>query len=170
MLKLFQTVYNGYSNICKCFSFFGALGLAAIAIMVTIDVIMRNFFEKPLIGTYEVIQFVMIIVIFFAIPYCQVKKQHVAVTIFSDLLKGKLKHILSSFTNLLSVIIYFLIAYTSFKATMGYWTAKQVSLVLLWPQWPFILLVAIGTTLYTGILLLDFLQSLVNLSKSKRFS
>lgn len=148
------------SKFCKGFSVIGAIGLVVMMFLITIDVAGRFFFDKPFIGTYEIVEFLMIIVIFLAFPYGQVKKQHVNVELFSQLLKGRSRAVLDSFTYLAGFVMFVMVTYAAIKQTLKIFEAEQSSQVLLIPQWPVVAVMAIGIALFTLVLLLDLFTNL----------
>jgi TRAP-type transport system small permease protein len=161
MNSLKKSGEKGIEQLCKWFSVIGSIGLLAMMLLVTVDVAGRFFFDKALIGAYELVEFLMIIVIFLGIPYGQVNKQHVNVELFTALLKGRARAVVESLTYFATIVIASLISWASVMTTIDIWKAKQSSLVLLIPQWPISTVMAIGCIVYTLALLVDFFNTLV---------
>ena len=162
MIRIFfRGVENIVSQLGKWFSVSGSIGLIAMMLLITIDVFGRFLFSKPVVGSYEIVEFLMIVVIFLGIPYGQVRKQHVNVELFAQILKGRARAVLDSITYFLSFAIFLMITYASVKQTLNIWEAKQSSLVLLIPQWPIMAVMALGVALFTSVLFLDMLRNLL---------
>jgi TRAP-type C4-dicarboxylate transport system permease small subunit len=156
---------NGVSQLCKGFSVIGSIGLISMMLLVTVDVGGRFFFDKALIGAYELVEYLMIIVIFLGIPYGQINKQHVNVELFTAMLKGRVRAAVESITYLATIVIAVLLSWASVMQTIDIWKAKQSSQVLLIPQWPIATVMAIGCIVYTLALVVDFVRSLVRVTK-----
>src|SRR3989304_4130225 len=68
--------------------------LAAMMFLMTADVILRYIFGSPLPGAYELLQFMMSIVIPFGIAYCAHEKGHITVDVLFVFLPAKGQRIL----------------------------------------------------------------------------
>lgn len=156
---------SGVSQLCKWFSVIGSIGLIAMMLLVTVDVAGRFFLDKALIGAYELVEYLMIIVIFLGIPYGQVNKQHVNVELVTAMLKGRVRAAVESITYLATIIIAVLLSWASVMQTNAIWKAKQSSQVLLIPQWPIATIMAIGCISYTLALLVDFFRCFITVTK-----
>ncbi|MDP2916793.1 MAG: TRAP transporter small permease, partial [Dehalococcoidia bacterium] len=61
---------------------FNGAGAAILALMmglVTVDVCLRFFFNRPLSGTYEIVELMMAVLVFGALAYTAIKKSHISI-------------------------------------------------------------------------------------------
>lgn len=51
--------------------------LALMALLITLDVILRYFFSRPIKGSYELIEFMMVMLVFLGLAYTQTDRKSV---------------------------------------------------------------------------------------------
>ena len=52
----------------------GMVSLAAMMFLIAADVVLRYFFNKPITGDYELVQFMLVIMISLGLAYCGLRK------------------------------------------------------------------------------------------------
>lgn len=153
--------------ISKGFAIFGAVALLLIMFLTVIDVIGRYLFSKPVIGAYECVEYGLIVTVFCGMAITQIKKQHVNVSIITDQLKGRKLYCLECITYLSSLVIIVLFLWGGMKQFSNIFQVKQVSNILMIPQWPFQLILVLGVFLFCLTLFVDFLKSIASLLDGK---
>ena len=121
-----------------CLVFFGMM------IMTVLDVILRYLFNSPMLGAFEITEFMMVVIVFFSLAYTQSQKGHVTVDFFVTRLSEQKRRVI----NLISHSIYFLlllmITWKSVARAIEILETKEVSGTLSIPVFPFYLIVALG--------------------------
>ena len=135
-----------------------AMGLIMVLI-VTANVIGRYLFRRPLIGTVEIEEFMLLVLVFFGIGYAQIKKRHVSISVLVDRLPPKAQFVINNITYLPSLIAFFLITWQSLVMAKRYWIKGVSSLFLEIPISPFLCIVAAGSAVLCLALLSDFIFS-----------
>jgi TRAP-type C4-dicarboxylate transport system permease small subunit len=131
----------------------GVTLILVMAVLIVTDIISRLLFNVALQGQYELVEYMMGLVIVFAIGYTQVRNGHVRITSAIDLLPRKMLPWADRFANLVGFITFCLISYETFiKAGMDI-KSNVTSAVLYIPRYPFMYACAFGF----GILALVFL-------------
>jgi TRAP-type C4-dicarboxylate transport system permease small subunit len=87
-LNTYKKIVNG---ICLVFEIFAALSLAAMVVVVSIQVVMRYFFNNTPGWTEEMARQLMILFVFIAMALGVRDKLHIALTIIVDRLLSKIK-------------------------------------------------------------------------------
>jgi len=125
-------------------------------IMVTADVLMRNLFNRPIEGVYELVTLLFVSAVFMGLSFVQFAKENVKIDAPTEKLPIAVKEILEWFGYLIGAVIAFIIfwksgqeAYRSFVTQdYTYGSAKLLN-------WPSKTVAALGM-LFLGIrLLLD---------------
>jgi len=95
--------------------FVSAFLILVLLFMTLAEVIMRKFFNMPMLGVYELTMVFLSIIIFFSTGYAQENKYHVVIDYFYD----KFPHIGKRIISIISTVIY--------TATVGamFWTVTQ---------------------------------------------
>lgn len=145
-------------------------GIAAIAIVLMMsltcaDVILR-LFRKPIPGTYEMVSFLGVIVVSFALAHTSAEKGHVAVSLIVRLFPKKVQAVIESLIAVLGIILFSLIAWQSLLYGLNCQRAGEVSLTLQIPFYPVIYGVAFGSAAVCFVLLVDLINAITKLKTS----
>ena len=144
----------------------GRVVLALMVLLVTLDVVLRYFFNRPIKGSYELIEFMMVLVVFLGVAYTQVRKGHVSITLFtSKLSTGQLAVILSA-TYLLCLIIFSMITWRGIVQAEALRINGTSSDLLFIPNFPFMWVVVIGSILLCLVFLGDFFTAIDRVFKN----
>ena len=152
-------LHRAAERIVRLLNIFGvSMGLIMVLI-VTANVIGRYLFRRPLIGTVEVEEFMLLVLVFFGIGYAQTKKRHVSIATLVDRLPQKAQLVVNNVTYLPSLIVFSLITWQSLVMAKKYWIKGVSSLFLEVPLSPFLCIVAVGAAVLCLVLLSDFIFS-----------
>jgi len=143
----------------------GIITLILMMFLITVDVILRSSIGKPILGAYELIQFLMVILIFFALPYTAAKDGHVTVDFVYERFSKRGRAVIDSIAYFLSFALYVLICWQSIVQGIYIWESKQVTLALGIPIFGFLFVMALGCALLCLVLMSNFVQSLAKGSK-----
>ncbi|OLO39237.1 hypothetical protein BTR23_09305 [Alkalihalophilus pseudofirmus] len=133
-------------------------------ILIFSDVLLRNLFNSPIIGTVEITgEYLMAIIVYFSISYTLKERGHVSV----DLLKDKVSLGWSKFfgivTNLLAIIAFVALGIANFGMGMDYFSNGITSRGLLdYPLWPALMIISLGLLSFCVRLLIDSINILRN--------
>lgn len=159
-------ILNGWLN-----SFLGSIQVIAIifaAVMVTLDVLLRALFSKPISGN---VGYIMILASFFGLGACTADRSHLKVDLLVQLLSEKAQIINDMINAVLVAVVAGIMLYASINQgiiTFGLKTKGTFSGV---PNWPFYLLMGLG---YLPVLLgsisnfIEDIASLKTLKATKR--
>ena len=136
----------------------GAGLLIAMMLLTASDVFLRYVFNRPIIGSFELTEFMMSVFIAFAFVICAMQKSHVAVDLVVTRLPQKYQFIIGSITSLLSIIILTLITWQSFVYMKLQYNTHVVSTSLLIPRYPFVAFLCLAF----GFLVVIYLSNLLN--------
>jgi TRAP-type C4-dicarboxylate transport system permease small subunit len=149
----------------------GVAGMFTLLIMMlftTFDVIGRSFFRTPIIGSYELTRYMLVIVVLLGIPYTQQVEGNVRITLFVSRLSPKVRVILDIVITLLGLAFFLLIAWGGWLETVSSFRGGGVSDMLRIPEWPFRLLISVGAFLLSLELLLKMITSAGELKKNHK--
>ena len=136
-----------------------ALGMKLVMtlmILTTGDVIGRDFFDKPIPGTFELSEYMLAVVILLSAAYTQQVKGHVAVDFVTARFGPRTQGLLRVLTTLLSLGVVAIIAWQGFILGME---EKAVTDQLRIPMAPFKMLVGVCGVLLGLQLLFDLLDA-----------
>jgi TRAP-type C4-dicarboxylate transport system permease small subunit len=109
--------------------------LAMMAVMTT-DALGRYIFSSPLSAGFELIQILMAILVFSAIPIVTLRRSHVVVDIFDFLLSSRTRRVLSIITTSVCLIISLTFAWVLWRRGAFLAAGNEVTANLGVPQAP----------------------------------
>jgi TRAP-type C4-dicarboxylate transport system permease small subunit len=127
----------------------------------SVDVLLRVFFDKGILGAEELVSLMQVIIVFFALAYTAVQKGHIGVDLVYDRLPKRIQPIITSTISFICMVLCFLIAWQTFKHGKEAWGSSLTTVILKIPIFPFELFTGIGFLLTGLILLVAFLKSLI---------
>ena len=133
----------------------GVVALAMLSIVA--DVFGRRFFNKPITGTLEMNEFMLVIITFCTITYCQFLKGHVTIDILVERFTKKSQVILDSVIYVFYLIISALLSWQLYLYGIAAVNQHTTSGTLLIPVFPFAFIAAIACTLLSFVVLLHLL-------------
>jgi hypothetical protein len=70
--------------------------LAAMMFLIAVDVILRKLLDKPVTGSYELIQFMMVVTVALAVAYTDIEKSHVTLDLVTPHFPKRARAIIDS--------------------------------------------------------------------------
>ncbi|MDB9822287.1 TRAP transporter small permease [Deltaproteobacteria bacterium] len=137
----------------------GAGGMTVMTLLILCDVGMRSFFNRPIMSSYEMVMFLMSVVVFASLGYTQSEKKVVRIELVVSLLPGKLQVLFEIITSFLSLGIVLLIAWRNVVRCMELRQEQVISPVLHLPVYPFYGVAAFGFLLLSSVIFMDILES-----------
>jgi len=137
--------------------------IAAMMLVTVADVIGRRLFNHPVKGSYELSEFMLVIVVYFNLASCELRDGNVTIDLLVSRFRKRTQSIINSFAYVLFLLISCLLTWRLFvygiNEVGGYHTT-----VLQIPIFPFPLIAALGCFLLSFVVLvrlLLFLSSVV---------
>ncbi|HEJ83793.1 MAG TPA: TRAP transporter small permease [Desulfobacteraceae bacterium] len=142
-------------------SFIGSLTMVGLMLLTVADVVLRYFFNSPILGSFELTEFALVLLVFFAIPWGTAQKINVRVDLFVGPLPDRIRAIFDSITCLFSILITALFAWYTLPQARYMMELGSESDMLEIPLYPFYYMVAAGFFLLFFVLignLIDFIN------------
>lgn len=152
--RAFHAVYTKLNWISYIF-------ISAIILIVVANVAGRFFLHKPLLGASELVEVLIVIFVFAAIPYTASQRGHVQVDLVLGHLSRRAQAVLGSITAFLGFAITAIITYQSSILAISFIKDKrQVTDLLDIPYAPFRVFLSLGFLLFCLILLVHVFRPL----------
>ncbi len=136
----------------------GMVCLAAMMFLTAADVFLRYSFNKPIMGSYELIQYMLVITVVVGLAYCELENGHVILDVITSHFPRRTRAIVNSITGLLGLIVVSLITWQTCIYTIILRKSQVASTVLLVPVYAFVAIVAFGVAFFGVVLVLHFLE------------
>jgi len=109
--------------------------MIALMLMTCYSAVGRNFFEKALIGDFELTAIACGIAMAFFMPLCQLERGNIIVDFFTANRSARFNHGLDRFGDLLMAVIFFLLSWRSAVAAISAKENMGASMLLGFPDW-----------------------------------
>jgi TRAP-type C4-dicarboxylate transport system permease small subunit len=140
--------------------------LFLMMILTVADVFLRKLFSKSILGTVEVTEFMMVIVVFFSLAHAEVLNRHVRVDLLMSRMGKRAQEVIEVLTQFVCFLLFGAITWSTLVYSGKMRASGEVSQDLWIPIFPFVYIASVGCALLTLILLLKFLRALIKLVKS----
>lgn len=158
--KLLTNLRNIVKTLSQVTNIIAGVVLVGMMFLTAADVLLRYVLNKPISGSLELTEFMMVVVTGFGIAWCALRNGHVRVEVFTVNLSPRIQSILSCITSFLAFALFVLISWKTFEYILFKYDAHQTSSVLLIPVFPFIGLLFIGCAMLCLAFLVEFFDSL----------
>lgn len=138
-----------------------AIGMIALTLMMLAtvgDVFLRYVFNKPILGIVELVECLMVAVVFLALPRCTLRGGNAKVEALSGYFPAGLLRVVDVFTNLLSLGILLVITWQAFREFTDMYEVNRASDMLGIPAYPFYFIVGFGSLILCGVLVFLIIQ------------
>ncbi|MGR3617119.1 MAG: TRAP transporter small permease subunit [Paracoccaceae bacterium] len=143
----------------------GTLVVLALVIILNVDVVARGLFSAPLRGTYEMVQFSVVLIVFLQLPDVVRVDRLTRSDGFLSILHNRRPLVAKSMRriiNAISAIFMGLIAYVTFPEFLHMWQTQDyfgVPGLFTLPWWPVKLVITTGTALSCLIFILKVISA-----------
>ena len=163
-----QSILQDLSKRMKIFSsilsYIGALALLIMMLLTAVDVIGRHFFQRPILGVFELTEFMVLILIFSFIGYAQSYKSHVSVDLFMTFFPQKARNIIELFNHMLCLLLMALITWMGIAKVKDLMENGEMSPNLGIPNYPFAIFLVIGC----AVMCIEFIRDIIHLLQSRK--
>lgn len=152
-LDVLQPLYR-WANI------FGTSVFLIIVLLTFADVFLRYVFNKPIIGSTDLVGILLCIMVAFGIPWAHVQKAHITCGVVMEKLNTRQKAAADVMLGAVSLGIFILLTWQTFNLALRFLADNNVSDTLRIPLTPFALVISIGVGLITLVITRDLLADL----------
>ena len=137
-------------KVSRAMSIIAAVVLAFMMILTVIDVCGREFFLKPVEGTFEIIGISLVIAGCLGMGYCQLNQANIRITVISDLLSARAQAVIFMVAYIVGAVTTGIVCWQGMIRAWDYFLKSvegRLGAVLVTthlPYWPFMTLLAIG--------------------------
>ena len=128
------------------------LATLVIAVLISADVLLRYFFNSPLLFVDEVASFLLVLVIFGGLAYTFRCGAHVRVDLATTHLPPPVRAWLRAVGLLLGIGFVLVVSWTTLQSAVTAYRYGRVSTVMLYPLWAPMLLIPAGLLLMSAVM------------------
>lgn len=164
---MIKSVLGGSGRIATWFARAASLGVAWMMFVTLFDVIGRNLFNSPIVGSIEFIETGLGMSVFLGMGYVTFDRSHITVDFVTTTLPTKVRMVLLVITGFISVVF---IGFATWRMILQVYDRVVEGLVTtLWkiPMWPVTLVMTIGLALMFILLVLQFFQDVGRMKRGE---
>ncbi|MBU1611761.1 MAG: TRAP transporter small permease [Proteobacteria bacterium] len=135
----------------------GSVCLAGMALVTCLDVGSDSIFNTPVFGAEEIVSFLAVMALAFALPSAHVERSHIGVELFMRMLPRKLRIAVRLTTDLVALALFSLITWRMWEYGTTMSESGEVSMNLELPEHLIIYFLAIGFCVFVLMILKDIL-------------
>jgi TRAP-type C4-dicarboxylate transport system permease small subunit len=159
-----SAITNGFekavSPIKSVFEVISGTVLALMMFLTAVDVALRYIFNSPISGALEVVEYMMAVMVPFALTVTAFNKAHIGVDMIMERFSRKIRARMGCFTHLLAFVLYAAITWQCFLNIGEQYDSGMTSAVLLIPHYPFVVSLTAAFALLSLITLMHFFEKL----------
>ncbi len=152
---------NAIKKVCYYICFVSMILVVVMMLLMTVDALLGKLFSARILGTYELVQCMLCILVFTSWAYTQTQHGHIHVVMFVRMMPQKLRFICFSLTALLSTVTMGFATYALIGAIQGKLASGEATGTLLIPYWPFYVVEFIAFLVFTLALLCDTIKAIL---------
>lgn len=142
-------------------------GVAAIMFLNVADVLLKKLLAKPISGSYEITEALLLCTVFASFAYAQSKKAHINMTIIINIFPKALKFLVYGLMGLLSAGVAFIVGYAAVLHAQSAIDKGMITSVLELPMYPLYYIEAGTMFVFTLALLYDAVLSFAAIFSKK---
>lgn len=159
-MKKFMKGYTLVGNkVCYWLCYVSQVLIAAMMLFMFVDSMLGLFFDNRILGSYEIVQCMLLIVVFSSWAYTQTVHGHIHVTMFVGFMPRVLKFICFGITSLLSVVTMVFAAMGAYRGLIDKMASREATGTLLIPFWPLYIFMFAAFALLAFVLLCDAIKA-----------
>jgi TRAP-type C4-dicarboxylate transport system permease small subunit len=150
------TVFKGFYRVTEVGAWVGYITIACIALIVFVDVCGRYLLNKPLLGSYSLVEGAMVILGGAAIMYTTVERGHVAIDVLAAKFPERTQMIMQRIFSLLGFGVWGMVVYGVYLYALSLVKSAETMMSLPQVSWaPFVFILAAGLFLCSLTLLIQ---------------
>ena len=137
---------------------FGMMGLTVV------DVTGRYLFNAPILGAFEMTEFMVLMVVFSFLAHAQSQKIHVTVDILVSRFSPKTRNIINAINYLVCLVLFVLITWKGVEKAFETFETGDKPMNLAIPDWPFVVFMTLGC----AVLCIEYIRDIARAVTGKK--
>ncbi len=143
--NLSEFLTRGYTGLLGWLNVVSAIFIFILMLLVSADVVGRYVFSRPLYGTFEIAESLLVFIVFLGFAYTQHEKGNIRVQIVANRMPLRVRPLLDFVAHALGFAIFLLITYEAGRHAIGAWRIGEESAGMVRiPLWPSRFAVPVG--------------------------
>jgi TRAP-type C4-dicarboxylate transport system permease small subunit len=156
-MRSFEQLERTVTRTTRVIALIGLAGLLALASATVLDVLLRWIFNSPIVGLNDTHSLFTALIIASCFPLCIYRRGNITIRFIGDLFGPRVRNLLDAFGNLVTLILFLLMAWQFWLYTDQLIEDGETTWVLNWPVSPWwravtiLIIICVPVTLVTVI-------------------
>jgi TRAP-type C4-dicarboxylate transport system permease small subunit len=138
--------------------------LFGMMIMTMTDVLLRKFTNFSILGSVELTELMMVVIVFCSLAQCEADDGHIKVDLIYKRFSPRIRAVLDITTQFLCCVLFCVMAWALYLQAVDMKEWGEVTIDLNWPVYPFVYVASFGCILLALVLFFKFLVALSEVS------
>jgi TRAP-type mannitol/chloroaromatic compound transport system permease small subunit len=139
----------------------GAVGMIGSMLLGVADVVGTQFYDTPVPGALEVTESTMVLIVFGALAYAQIRRAHIRVELLHGIMGPRTQSFMDLATHIVALAFFALLAWQGLGELAYSWAIREATMgTVRFPLYPARFLLLLGTALLLLRLVLDIVADL----------
>ena len=134
--------------------------LFAMMMLTVVDVLMRKLFAKSVLGTVEITELMMVVVIFLAFTQTELENGHIRIDLVMSRFSKRVQAFFDLLTNTACTVLFVIMTVATYRYAIDMMVSGEVTMTLKIPIYPFDFVVVVGYSCITLALICKSLAAL----------
>jgi TRAP-type C4-dicarboxylate transport system permease small subunit len=157
-------------TITKFSSVLGAVSMVtcfAMMLIMTADVVARFILKSSILGTFEITENLLVIVVAFSFAITQIEKRHIRVDVLTDIMPYRLQNTIDVICMIISAAFIGICTYAQYTQTVAVKHTGIATTVLKIGLWPFNLCLTVGMTVFFIVICMNCISDIFNVIRKR---
>jgi len=138
----------------------GVVLLMGMMLLIVVDVFLRRVFNQPIMGTFEIVQLILVILVYSGLAYTAVQKVHISIDFVAARFSERTRAFIDSLTLLLGLGFFTLVTWRNILKARIMLLENETSFLLSIPTFPFYYILALGCGVLCLVLLVQLIEAI----------
>jgi TRAP-type C4-dicarboxylate transport system permease small subunit len=147
-------------TINRCFTRLASIALALLMLLTVADVAGRYFLNRPVTGTFEVTELLMVFIVFLALGLAQHQNEHIALDLAYTYFPSRLQETTNVLIDGVNLAVMAAVTWQLYEYSVRMGQGTYTTAVLQLAIEPFVIVAIAGTASYALAIICDLIKSI----------
>jgi TRAP-type C4-dicarboxylate transport system permease small subunit len=147
-------------KLAKILNIAAAGGILAMVVLIVGNILLRRFLKQPILGAYEYVGFLTVLIVGFSLAHCAVLKGHIAIGFVVEKLPVKVQSVFEIVTGILAAFFFGIVSWHLAGYGSRLLASGEVSPTTRTPFHPFVYMISVGMAVLSLVILMQLIKTM----------
>ena len=144
----------------RILNYIAAVFIGLMMLVTTADVLLRYLANRPIMGGVEIVELMMVLIVFPALAWCALSDGHVKVDLVMQRFPGRVQSVVDIITYIAGLSVCIIILWRAVSESLYIQQLDMTTSLLNIPIFPFYWIIAIGYILLSIVIVIKIIQKI----------